>query len=272
MYMMPVHFGPMTGPRHDTDGGRFSNKETPKTMGFSISFLSNREQLEALVPEGFAVVGEPLVTVFTNQMKEIEWLAGRGYNVLGVTFKVAFTGKKEKAEGPLLTVLWENLTDPILTGREQIGFSKIYCELPDPVVCRGETHLTASWLGFRFLDLKLNDMKVVDPKDFPQPAKPRTDGVVDGTLHYKYIPRTGDWGEPDICQAIISPAGSGNKVIKAMWKGEGTVEFHKARWEDLPTQFRVVNALQELEIKEYRGATITQSVGGHDLYDQRIVE
>ena len=125
MYMMPVHFGPMTGPRHDKDGGRFANKETPKSMGYSVSFLSNREQLEALVPEGFEVVGEPVVTVFTSQMKEIEWLAGRGYNVLGVTFKVAYAGKKEKAEGPLLTVLWENLTDPILTGREQIGFSKI---------------------------------------------------------------------------------------------------------------------------------------------------
>ena len=31
-----------------------------------------------------------------------------------------------------LVVLWENLTDPILTGREELGFSKIYCEIPEP--------------------------------------------------------------------------------------------------------------------------------------------
>ncbi len=272
MYMMPVHFGPMTGPRHNRDGERFPLDDKRKSMSYSVSFLTNREQLEALVPECYEVIGEPVVTVSTTHMKELEWLAGRGYNVLGVTFKVAFKGKKDKAEGPLLTVLWENLTDPILTGREQIGFSKIYCELPDPVVCRGETHLTASWLGFRFLGLKLTNMKEVDPSDFPQPAKPRTDGVVEGTHHYKYIPRTGVWGEADIIQPIISPAGGGNGVTKAKWTGEGTVEFHKARWEDLPTQFRIVNALQELEIKEYRGTTITRTEGGHDLFDQRILE
>ncbi len=269
---MPVHFGPMSGPRHGKDGERYENKDTPKSMSYSISFLTNREQLCALVPECYEVVGEPVVTVSTTQMKEIEWLAGRGYNVLGVTFKVAFNGNKDKAEGPFLTVLWENLTDPILTGREQIGFSKIYCELPDPVVCHGETHLTASWLGFRFLELKFTNMKEIDSMDFPRRAKPRADGVTEGTLHYKYIPRTGVWGEADIIEPIISPAGGGNSVTKAMWKGDGTVEFHKARWEDMPTQFRIVNTLKELEVKEYRGATIWKSTGGHDLYDQRILE
>ena len=57
-------------------------------------------------------------------MKEIEWLAGRGYNTLGVSFPAVFEGEVDRATGSLLTVLWENLTDPILTGREELGFSK----------------------------------------------------------------------------------------------------------------------------------------------------
>lgn len=272
MYMMPVHFGPMTGPRHDIDGGRFANKDSPKTMSYSVSFLTNREQLEAMVPEGFEVIGEPVVNVFTSHMKEIEWLAGRGYNVLGLNFKVRFNGKRDTAEGPFLTVLWENLTDPILTGREQLGFNKIYCELPEPVVCRGETHLAASWLGFRFLDMKLSNMKEIDPESFPRPAPPRTDGVIEGQMHYKYVPRTGAWGEADAAYPVISPAGGPNALVKRMWKGDGAIEFHRARWEDLPTQFRIVNAFEELEIKEYRAAVITQTAGGGDLYGQRILE
>ena len=56
-----------------------------------------------------------------------------------------------------------------------------------------------------------------------------------------------------------------------MWRGEGTVRFNQARWEDMPTQFMIVNTLHALEIKEYRGATITQSVGGKDLSDQRML-
>ena len=66
MYMMPVHFGPMTGPRQNTDGGRFANTETPLTTSYSVSFLTDRGQLEELVPEGFEIIGEPVVKVFTS--------------------------------------------------------------------------------------------------------------------------------------------------------------------------------------------------------------
>ena len=92
------------------------------------------------MPEHFEVGAEPVVSVSASYMTEIEWLAGRGYNVLGVSFPAIFNGERDRAEGGLLTVLWENLCDPILTGREQLGFSKIYCELPEPVVLRGDTH------------------------------------------------------------------------------------------------------------------------------------
>ena len=50
-------------------------------------------------------------------MKEIDWLAGRGYNVLGVEFPVVYNGKNERDTGPLLKVLWENNTEPKQTGR-----------------------------------------------------------------------------------------------------------------------------------------------------------
>ena len=111
----------------------------------------------------------------------------------------------------------------------------------------------------------------LDPN--PAPAAPAPDdGVLRGTLHYKYMPRTGEWGQGDVGYAVLTPAEGGNSVTKELWRGEGTVEFHKARWEDLPTQYHIVNAFHELEIKEYRGATISKSVGGKDLSDQRILQ
>ena len=57
-----------------------------------------------------------------------------------------------------------------------------------------------------------------------------------------------------------------------MWRGEGEVLFHHARWEDLPTQFTIVNVLNQLEIIEPRGASIVKSIGGKDLSDQRILK
>ena len=159
MYYMPTHFGPRTGPRQGPDGRKFECIDNPLGTAYSVSFLTRTGQLENFLPPGFCLDGEPVVTVFSNHMTEIEWLAGRGYNVLGVSLPVQFTGEQDEVRGSFLTVLWENLTDPILTGREEIGFSKIYCELPPPTHLRGEYHLIASWLGFKFLDMHLFDLR-----------------------------------------------------------------------------------------------------------------
>ena len=107
MYMMPILFGPMSGPRQGPDGEKFACEDNPKSMSYSVSFLTNREQLEELLPPGFELAGEPVVTVSQSNMQEIEWLAGRGYNTLGVTFPVTFNGEKDHAMGPFLTVLWD---------------------------------------------------------------------------------------------------------------------------------------------------------------------
>ena len=270
MYLMPTHFGPMSGPRQGPGGqiGAFSVDQR-KSRTYAVSFLSERSQLEALAPPGFEVVGEPVVTVALTHMTEIDWLAGRGYGTLGVTFQARFNGTRDRANGPLLLVLWENLTDPILTGREQLGFSKIYCDLPEPVIHGGETHCTASWLGFRFMDMRLTNMVEVEAPAEALAESP-DDGSMKGTLHYKYVPKTGAWGEADAEYAVLSPL---NPPLSqpTRWQGEGSVTFHRARWEDLPTQYMIVNALSKLEVKEYRGASIEHRVGGRDLIDQRIL-
>ena len=274
IYRMPTHFGPATGPRQGENGQKFANKDFPKSKRIEIRFLTDRDKLARLLPEGFSVGAEPVVTVFAEYYTEIEWLAGRGYNVLGVTFPAVFKGKQDRASGSFLLVLWENLTDPILTGREELGFAKIYADLPEPRVYRGETHAIASWMGFKFLDLTVKNMTevAVTAKPAKPSAPPNPEGEeLTGLLHYKYIPRTGDWGAADVAYPVITPAGGGNGQLHQLWRGEGTLEFHRARWEDMPTQFNIVNAFADLPIREYRGASISQSSGGKDLSDQRIL-
>ena len=106
----------------------------------------------------------------------------------------------------------------------------------------------------------------------PSPSGKQTEEVLTGTLHYKYIPKTGDWGQADVAYAVLTPSGNSNEVLKELWQGEGTIKFHRARWEDMPTQYTIVNAFADLEVKEYRGAIIAKTVGGKDLSDQRILQ
>lgn len=268
MYRMPTHFGPRTGPRQGPDGRRFECVDNPLGTAYSVSFLTNRRQLEAFLPPPFSLDGEPVVTVFSNHMTEIEWLAGRGYNVLGLSFPARFEGESDRVRGSFLTVLWENLTDPIITGREELGFSKIYCELPPATCLRGEYHLTASWLGFKFLDIHVSDLRRLTQEDIEARSAAANS---DGTLHYKYMPRTGDWGEADIAYPVLTPAANSKQRILEQHVGEGRIAFHQARWEDMPTQYNIVNAFADLEILEYRGASLTKTVGGKDISDQRIL-
>jgi len=265
MYRMPVGFGPAMGPRQGPDGRRFSCVDNPKVTSLSVSFASDPDQLAALLPPGFELDGDPVVTVAASYMKEIEWLAGRGYNTLGVTFPASYQGTTETVRGPFLAVLWENLTDPILTGREELGFSKIYCELPEPEIAGPTATSRAGWLGFNFMTMELTGLNPVShgPGTSANP--------IDGTLHFKYMPRTGEWGTPDSSQAVLTPAATPNRRVVELRTGAGRVEWTRARWEDLPTQYNIVNALADLEVHEYLGASVTKTVGGKDLSDQRII-
>ena len=104
----------------------------------------------------------------------------------------------------------------------------------------------------------------------PAPAVSIDAPLEDGLLHYKYMPRTGAWGEADVAYVTLTPTAALQRVELGVWRGQGTVQFHRATWEDLPTQYTIVNAIHQLEIKEYRGATVVQSVGATDLSEQRM--
>ncbi len=267
MYRMPTHFGPATGPRRGPDGKGFACVDSPKSTAVSVSFLTERAALEAHLPPGFTVGPEPVVTVTATYMTEIDWLAGRGYNTLGVSWPATFRGERDQVSGNFLSVLWENLTDPIITGREELGFSKIYCELPEPAVYRGDYHCTASWLGFKFMDMRVAQLAEVPDAVRAAAGQPAGDGI----LHYKYMPRTGEWGTADCSYAVLTPAATPNRVIQSIQRGQGEVVFHPARWEDLPTQYMIVNAICALPVLEARGAAVVKTIGGKDLSDQRIL-
>ena len=47
-----------------------------------------------------------------------------------------------------------------------------------------------------------------------------------GIIHYKYFPRTGEWGTAEVSYLTLTPVGGGRgRLIEAL-KGEGTVDFH----------------------------------------------
>lgn len=264
IYRMPTHFGPAPGPRQLPPGVVADPRRSPRRLSVAASFLTEGARLERHLPDGFSLSGEPVVTVEFHFMTDIDWLAGRGYTMIQVGWPVRFAGKRDQATGRFLAVVWENLADPIITGRDEIGHPKLYAEIAEPRCWNGVQLCTAGWMGFRFLDLAVSEHRDVAGHGMDAPS--------DGTLMLKYVPRTGAWGETDLRQVTLTPAADPDKTVDRHQVGTGTVRFHKAAWSDLPTMHHVVNALAELPVIESRGGSVSQSRGGKPYRDQRVLE
>ena len=270
MYRMPWVFGPAAGPRNVPfahQRQRYANDRAQLT----VDALTDEAAIAALLPPGCRLAGEPVLRVGVACVKRIGWLAGRGYNIIAVQFPhVEFAGRNETVAGVFDAVLWENLCDPIITGREEIAIPKIYAEIPDHVVFGRTYSASASWQGFRFLDLEVADL--ADAPEPRGPAPPR--------MSYKYLPRTGEWGQADAeYMTVAGPDPLQPPVsVQAYREGRGHFAFRPARWEDMPTQYNVVSALAKMPIRKFLGASLkitsqgeTDSVGGGGGSSQRII-
>ena len=105
IYRMPTHFGPSLGPRQGPDGRTFECKDNPKTTSISVSFLTDSDQIKAILPENFVLLGEPVVTISATYMKEIEWLVGRGLQHARCQFLCRIQWRKGSSQSKLLISL-----------------------------------------------------------------------------------------------------------------------------------------------------------------------
>lgn len=265
IYRMPTHFGPAPGPRQIPAEANADPTRSPRKTLISASFLTEASALERHIPERFALVGEPVVTVEFHYMTDIDWLAGRGYTMIHVWWPVMFKGERDQAVGRFLAVMWENLADPIITGRGEIGQPKLFADIPERRLADGTYHCEASWMAFKFLDLEVTE--VVEPALATSPGP-----QMEGTLMLKYVPRTGAWGEADICQVSFTPALTPGLTVESRKAAKGSVAFHRATWRDLPTMYHVVNALSDLPVLSSRGASIATTRGGKSYLDQQILK
>ena len=68
IYRMPTHFGPTPGPRQWPDANGRDWKHSARTLTVSASFLTDAARLDRHLPEGFTLIGEPVVTVDFHYM------------------------------------------------------------------------------------------------------------------------------------------------------------------------------------------------------------
>ena len=245
-HIMPAHFGPRY------TGEKSSGWYRDVTV-MALSYVTDREKLAAYIPEPYELPEQAVITVFYACNKQIDWLAGHGYNMIGVNAGVVFQGEHEQLQGTYSLVIWENLTDPILVGREVQGIPKIYADIPDHSVNADVWRCNASHFGHKIIDLSISNLSAVSAKDIAQTEESAKD--TNNPMAWRYLPCVGGFGQPAVNEAVLYP--SENKFSE-VFVGEGEVHWQKLLWEQNPTQFHIVNALEALPVLQYLPAIVTK--------------
>ncbi|QUD90213.1 acetoacetate decarboxylase family protein [Phenylobacterium montanum] len=285
-YRMPVVFGPAPGPRQHPEGRMWTREEagTMSAEWMKVAYRTDAAKLGALLPPGFSLRGDPIVSVSCAWFKNLYWLAGRGYGILAVDFPVTYQGKTERHDGAFCPVLWEGQPEAITTGREELGFSKLYADFTEIVRDkeRGSAACQASWFGHTFFEIELNEMV---EEVAPDRKLPGSGGGAQ--LYYKYMPSTSPGGCDGADLAYVTTAAPlPGTAVRAQninfdefefrkWNAKGSLRWTRATFEQMPLSFHVVNGMSDLPILEFVDAEMVAFSGpgiGISMNGMRAIE
>ncbi|ABW12435.1 conserved hypothetical protein [Parafrankia sp. EAN1pec] len=124
---MPALFGRQGGPRQRPEGPGMYRAGDGNTLVTWVAARADADRLAALLPAGFELT-DPLLIVEAATLSNLPWLAGRGYEFLVVSTPVVYTTAGAEHRGRLELVTWEDCPDAIISGREELGFNKMYAD------------------------------------------------------------------------------------------------------------------------------------------------
>lgn len=234
-YMMPAHFGPrysgpeMSGWYHDV------------TM-MAISYVTDATKLSAHIPAPFRVADNPVVTVVCAQNRKIDWLAGHGYNLIAVNAQVVYEGAEETLLGTYTLVVWENLADPILTGRELQGIPKIFANIDDIIIDEERWCSSANHFDNKIVDLSIDNLR--PPTEAEITAAAAAEKAGNHPMAWRYFPGVAGLGNT-VSELTTFPS---ETIYHEAMVGEGHIDWQPLTWAQNPTQFHIVNALADLPV------------------------
>lgn len=290
LWRMPVSFGPMPGPRQDFQG-RPRNGSNATFSTASIEFKTSRTVLQNLFPTDRLQFAAPDTVVYATfaatQLGNLEWLGGRGYSHFGLYIHgVQYTKESGKTvTGTYLPVLLEDLADPILSGRDELGFPKLYAELGVNCDDAQQYTLSAGWMKSKFCAMTLQGLKEESSTTNGDvaaaelsPPFPKDEGL----LFYKYVPATGSngnmlHGPADVEYTAFLPSAEDarnveRKVLRSSTASSAAIRFDALGWKALPTLHHIVERLAEIPVFEVVEAKLVEGTGVSDVSCVRRAE
>jgi len=240
------YFMPVSVPQRPIKAGVFNNV----TM-ISATYETSKDAMAELLPLPFEPADDPVVSVYYASCPKCNFLAGGGYNLIGVDLATHFNGKKDHLAGNYIVVLWEDNTNPVIRGRDLLGVPKLVADVPD-FTQRGNT-----WQGLArdnnnlLLEVKVRRATPRSRKDVDQINRTMKR---DRWMSWKYIPNVNGKGA-----AVSHPTLIGRQLtVSRSWQGDGEATYGKLTHKQSPWHVDIVNTLRKLKVKEYREGTVNK--------------
>jgi hypothetical protein len=278
-WRMPVSFGPAPGPRQalytlDAVPAQHSTFTTA-----SIKFKTSRTYLQNLFPsKQFSFISPGTVayaSISQTTLGKMEWLGGSGYKHFGLYLHGVRYTKNDGAaiDGTYMPLLFESLTDPIVSGRDELGMPKVFCDI-DIRQRKDSYRVRTSWQGSMFGRFNLDELEEADPT-----AEAGTIGGERdyGILAYKYSPAVGERGKADAAYAVVVPHAEESMVVPSrvtgVWKSKKpNFAFDTLTQQDLPTLHHIVTGLANIPVYEYVAGKVVEGYGVPDVSSCRRIE
>lgn len=239
-YDLPAVFGPSPFPDVTSMG---------QVQSISIPFVTEPEAMAAILPPFFEPAETPLVSVTHSMNRDVDYMGGRGYNLVRVGLAAVFRGETETVVGPYAPVIWESDTAPIVLGRERGGYAKIFGRIPDVEQTDAGSVFECYEYDARLIRAEVTDWR---PGTADELAAARQATSTAVSLGWKYIPGTGL--EPDANYPMRLVA---HYDYHSISKGNGTVHFESPGPADAPYSSHILAVLSKLPVLRYEPATVT---------------
>lgn len=273
-WRMPVAFGPMPGPRQTHDG--FERKSDHSTFTTaSIKFKTSRTLLQNLFPPNstsyrFKSPGTVAYASFSQTtLGRMQWLGAGGYKHIGLYIHGVEYVKKngDIVSGTYMPLLFESLTDPIVSGREELGMPKLYTSIDIHKRGSKSYRVNTGWEGAIWGNFVWDELVEADPNAESGNISGEDD---DGILVYRYIPKVG-WrnrGQPEAEYPVFVPYAEDSlqpKTQRVFKAKKASFKIDGMDWDALPTLHHIVSRLAELPVYEVVGAKIVEGTGVPDV-------
>ena len=176
------------------------------------------------------------MTVYYQRYRKVDFLAGRGYNVLRVNLAAAFRGRRDHVAGQYAAMLWENNSIPILGGREFLGAPKVYADIPDPLEETAGWSFHCSLYGNRMVEGRLTDLKALEGGQLRKAAE-----ATKPWMCWKLIPNASGGADLSYPTAVTSRC-----QYTRGWSAVGTHRFCDTTWEAVLEHHKPLECLRTL--------------------------